>query len=996
MNRENEERPVPQTLCGALQKEPNCKCLVLTVLIYGCLAAVTWCRCANVTKIMVNYTKYPIRSTRHVSSPCDDGYIYIPVAFMGMLYLVYLVECYHSPIRIDLLHAESQDSVLSKLAQLKMAQPRIWWKAVSYHYVRRKRQITRYRNGDNYTTTQVYYERVNTHSATTHYYYDYCGVKDISKELILEAKIPITKITLTKGFAFSNIRSATEFEEARSRFFAEQELSDDYMEMREGLDLGYNVNTMLVAVLGNPWFTNRYVYWCLSALLLSWPLRVIIEYKTQYVDYQVTKLFGVNYDTPTSGEPIHASISQLSQPGSYMLAPSYSEALLMEPATPRNDGSEQRQENWQNRGETNVATDMVPSYSEALLYERAEPYDRRNVIASNVAAGCASNVIIPCSPVDDSRRMLPMPCECHCPCPCHGHTNDYNDARMDERSYIEIATSREHLPSTSTDVGDTFESELATLRTTADGRLHPPAPSKAPPHSTNDLQGDASPSRCSSCGRISASTQTINTDVILPRVTAKNKSNEGSQTLSTDFASGTAFEREHRTISRDISEPNLRSRSELIDTLPKGNVRSLENILENEEELPKPGKTSFAHRIFESPNVEQPNLPYDRTHPPERQRRFPTSLPPSLTHHRSLSLDETTVSPRSTGAIPKIEPRSRIVVNPMSNEACWKLPNSKTYFCLKSILKQNRRSYTLVTADEFQNLAEQQEHANRALGGYPDGANRGEKSDCDVQADKATERSRSRERLNPRRRMPSFEEFMSGRDKMYINDQKQESTRTLIFASPIQEVFPGDPFGGKDIVPVRNLRERSARDLALANDPATLPRPGRSLAARGARPCLPTDYSRSPFRPDSTAYPQPHVMHPSYWNERELHYLLRGKHPLESTSGSARMVEETPRAYRNDVSCPTHDGLQHSERANRWSTSSNEYDDRPREGYPSTNSKYMSNRRRQAGLTRSLTERQTPRVARLDRNFRRSFTGRVEDYRMENARRTNLSIETSL
>lgn len=76
---------------------------------------------------------------------------------MGMLYLVYLVECYHSPIRIDLLHAESQDSVLSKLAQLKMARPTIWWRAVSYHYARRKRQITRYRNGDNYITTQVTY-----------------------------------------------------------------------------------------------------------------------------------------------------------------------------------------------------------------------------------------------------------------------------------------------------------------------------------------------------------------------------------------------------------------------------------------------------------------------------------------------------------------------------------------------------------------------------------------------------------------------------------------------------------------------------------------------------------------------------------------------------------------------------------------------------------------------------------------------------------------------
>lgn len=482
---------------------------------------------------------------------------------------------------------------------------------------------------------------------------------------------------------------------------------------------------------------------------------------------QITKLFGVNYDTPTSGEPIHASMSQLSQPGSYMLAPSYSEALLMEPATPRNDGSEQRQEVWQTRAETtDVATDMVPSYSEALLYERAEQYDR-NAIASNVAAGCTSNVATSCN-VDDPMRMLPpMPCECHCPCPCHGNTNDY-DTRMDERSYTEIATSREHLP-TSSRIVDTFESKLATLRTTADGRLYPHA--NLTPRSMDDLQAEASPSRCSSCGRISASTQTINVDVLHPpHVLARNKSNEGSQTLSADFISGITSEREHRAIPRDISEPNLRSRSELTG-IPKTNVRSLENILENEEELaklPGIGKVSFV-------NVETnlPNLPYERPQPStEYHRRFPGSRPPSLTHHRSLSFDETTISPRNMGAIPKTEPRSRIMVNPMSSEACWKLPNSKTYFCLKSILKQNRRSYTLVTADEFQNLAEQD--ANRNLG-YPYDFGRGEKSD--IQADKSADRSRSRERLNPRRRMPSFEEFMSERDKMYINDQKQESTR---------------------------------------------------------------------------------------------------------------------------------------------------------------------------------------------------------------------------
>lgn len=215
--------------------------------------------------------------------------------------------------------------------------------------------------------------------------------------------------------------------------------------------------------------------------------------------------------------------------------------------------------------------------------------------------------------------------------------------------------------------------------------------------------------------------------------------------------------------------------------------------------------------------------------------------------------------------------------------------------------------------------------------------------------------------------------------------------RTLIFASPIQEVFPGDPFGGKDIVPVRNLKERSTREGNPSNDPVILARSNRPLAVQDARR-FPTDYTRNPFQPDSTTYPLPHVMHPPFRRERELQYLLHNRHSLESMGTSAR-ADETPRAYRNDVSFPSYDGML-SERVNRWSTSSNEYDNR-HEDHPA-NSKYLSNRRRQAtGLTRSLTERR-PKIAHLDRNFRRSFTGRVEDYRMENAKRTNFSIETSL
>ncbi|XP_074109483.1 uncharacterized protein LOC141534196 [Cotesia typhae] len=695
MNRDNEEqRPTSQTLCGALQKEANCKCLVLSVLIYGCLAAVTWCRCANITKIVINFSKYPLKSTRHVS-PCDDGYIYIPVAFMGMLYLVYLVECYHSPIRIDLLHGESQDSVLSKLSQLRLAQPTIWWKAVSYHYVRRKRQITRYRNGDNYTTTQVYYERVNTHAATSFYFYDYCGVKDISKDLVMDPKIPITKINLSKGFAFSNMRSATEFEEARSRFFAEQELRDDYMEMREGLDLGYNFNTSttLVAVLGRPWFTNTYVYWCLSALLLSWPLRIIIECKTQYANYQVTKLFGVNYDTPSSTQ-IHASPSQLSAPGSYMLAPSYSEALLMEPAASSSQS---------NHHENDHASEMmVPSYSEALLYERAagvsssststtQP-DFNNEVACTVGRSTTTS-----SSLYAIVENPTVECNCH----CHQLQIFDDDNEIDN---------------------NTHDSKIYCNNSNI--------------NSNGSLRGQSSPD-IRACNNCSA----YNNHLLI------NKTNSSGITTYTHT----------NKIPRDVSAPNLHSyssdlmRNNSLQVL-RDNGRSLESILESEETI-------------------------------------------SL-----REMDQRARINTMRGAIPK-KTRSNISrkdsdINDIEGgERSDKIPGSKTYFCLKSILKKKKRDkrrYTLVTTEELKYL-------NDSVG---EGAR--DDGETVIFLQDSPEK----------RRWTQMDQ--AKRDNPY---------RTLIFASPIHEVCrSNDPFISDD-----NGKSQDELPDNNISDLPVLTRLGRSL-----------------------------------------------------------------------------------------------------------------------------------------------------------------------
>ncbi|XP_054264612.1 transmembrane protein 151B-like isoform X1 [Macrosteles quadrilineatus] len=282
---------------------------------------------------------------------------------MCMLYLVYLVECWHCTARIEAGCRVGVTSVLERIQQMKEALPILWWKAVCYHYVRRKRQVTRYRNGDAYTSTQVYYERVNSHAAGTSFVFAYCGVKDISRKLILnEARGQITKIRFSKGFAFANVEAAAEFEEQRNRFFAEHERYDDYMEMREGLDLT-NISAFKEHVIAltdpdrMPWYASRAVFWICSFCLLSWPLRLILEYNTAYVHYQVTKLFGVNYETsastaitPTAGLPLpqprsstlHSIARSTADSGELewcirentVLVPSYSEALLLEGSLP--------------------------------------------------------------------------------------------------------------------------------------------------------------------------------------------------------------------------------------------------------------------------------------------------------------------------------------------------------------------------------------------------------------------------------------------------------------------------------------------------------------------------------------------------------------------------------------------------------------------------------------------------------------------------------------
>lgn len=359
-----------QSLGACVCRESHWRCLLLSLLMYSCLGVVAWCQLTRVTKINFNaaltssFTASFTTSLRGASgigvgghsmiyhdSPCSDGYIYIPLAFLLMLYVIYMAECWHCRARSELQCKADVDSVYERVLRMRQAQPCIWWKAISYHFVRRTRQVTRYRNGDAYTTTQVYHERVNTHVAEGEFDYSRCGMKDVSRDLRGLEGHPATRLRFTKCFSFTEAGPENDYLNQRARFFSEIEGLDDYMEAREGMQLkNVDFRENLIAYVDPdrmPWYNSQVAFWLAALLMLSWPLRVLIEYRTAYVHYRIEKLFGLEYS--------HSSPSSLDEDRTLR---SITSCVI-----PRVDTLDSTEMEWHIR----CNRQAIPSYSEAVL-----------------------------------------------------------------------------------------------------------------------------------------------------------------------------------------------------------------------------------------------------------------------------------------------------------------------------------------------------------------------------------------------------------------------------------------------------------------------------------------------------------------------------------------------------------------------------------------------------------------------------------------------------
>ncbi|KAL4686104.1 hypothetical protein H8959_001701 [Pygathrix nigripes] len=334
-----EQRPIQPSFTKSLCRESHWKCLLLSLLMYGCLGAVAWCHVTTVTRLTFS-SAYQGNSLMYHDSPCSNGYVYIPLAFLLMLYAVYLVECWHCQARHELQHRVDVSSVRERVGRMQQATPCIWWKAISYHYVRRTRQVTRYRNGDAYTTTQVYHERVNTHVAEAEFDYARCGVRDVSKTLVGLEGAPATRLRFTKCFSFASVEAENAYLCQRARFFAENEGLDDYMEAREGMHLK-NVDFLLA------------------------------EYRTAYAHYHVEKLFGL--EGPGSASSAEGGLS----PSDELLPP-------LTHRLPRVNTVDSTELEWHIRSNQQ----LVPSYSEAVLMDLAGLGTRCGGASGSYAPSC--------------------------------------------------------------------------------------------------------------------------------------------------------------------------------------------------------------------------------------------------------------------------------------------------------------------------------------------------------------------------------------------------------------------------------------------------------------------------------------------------------------------------------------------------------------------------------------------------------------------------------
>lgn len=141
----------------------------------------------------------------HFYTTCVSSFFGDPIWFwvvFGIVSFLFVVDVCRSNTFQYLRNINTTESVLSYVDRMHRTKPEVLWHIQCYHYETRTRRVHRTdSNGQSYTTTETYQERVNTHSASGAL--SYVRWEDISVPLNRDEIVTyrMTKVSMKKEWA---------------------------------------------------------------------------------------------------------------------------------------------------------------------------------------------------------------------------------------------------------------------------------------------------------------------------------------------------------------------------------------------------------------------------------------------------------------------------------------------------------------------------------------------------------------------------------------------------------------------------------------------------------------------------------------------------------------------------------------------------------------------------------------------------------------------------
>jgi len=220
----------------------------------------------------------------------------IPVEFfifLGILYLIYLIECCCSGSQKYLI---SNDAVEKEdyMQKIKTAAPRIGTKIECYHYVTKNNKDLESQNTGGISQIRekmMSKEKVVTFTETS--YFEYKAWEDATDEVLTTANF--LRLDIVKQIVFDSPESELKFETYRKEFVESHRGRDEHISVVPIFEIdGYRDSVLLQSKWANrSCFLDVGWFWFFSFVLLSWPYRMWFESISQTRNVALKKRISV-------------------------------------------------------------------------------------------------------------------------------------------------------------------------------------------------------------------------------------------------------------------------------------------------------------------------------------------------------------------------------------------------------------------------------------------------------------------------------------------------------------------------------------------------------------------------------------------------------------------------------------------------------------------------------------------------------------------------------